>query len=808
MLKNFLISAFRNLLRNKFYTFLNILGLSIGLAAFIFILIYVRDEITYDKHNEKHERIYRIESDFTISNRHDLFAIVPVPMGPAFKLEFPEVEAFARLNEVGNALFRYGDKEYYENDFYFADSNIADVFTIKFLAGTPEKALSEPFTMVVTEKIAKKYFGDKNPVGEVIQTGSGRSYKVTAVIEDQPLNSHLRYEALLSVASLEEIVGRDNFNNMEPISFWNIGVYTFILLNENSDMKSITEKFPAFYEKYMKPIGDQINASFELRYTPLAKTHFTQGLGAELPTGNMAYVYIFTAVAFFILLLATINYMNMATARSANRAREVGMRKVVGAYRNQLVTQFLSESVIMAVIALVIALCIVFVLLPDFGQLTGKSPGFSPFTQPGVIGLVLLITLLVGIISGSYPSFYLSSFLPMTVLRGTVSKTGKKSGFLRRVLVVIQFFIAIIMIIGTIVVSSQLKFLRNTDLGFKKDNLVVMEMQDSTFRSKAETFKNELLQNQDIVSATNSTGVPGEINWIQVLRVEREDEMAEMALILAQTDYDYVQTMGMEIIRGRDFDRNMGTDKAEAVLINETGVKTLGWEDDPIGKKLQYGFDLEGDPGRTLKVIGVVKDFHFRSMHNKIEPIIFFLSDVPRFITTVRLKEGKEKEALAFIEEKWNSFGAGRPFDYRYLTQIFENQYEGEQKIGVIFNIATIITIFIALLGLLGLSSFITEQRTKEIGIRKILGASVPGILKLLYREFVLLILIAFAFAVPVAWWRLDIWLNDSFIYHTSLNWIYFLLAGLIAFVVGMATISFYIVRAATSNPVDAVKWE
>ncbi len=808
MFKNFIVSAFRNLLRNKFYTFLNILGLSIGLAAFIFILLYVRDEITYDRYNEKHERIYRIESDFTISNRHDLFAIVPVPMGPAFKLEFPEVEAFVRLNDVGNALFRYGEKEYYEEGFYFADSNIAQVFTLNFISGNPDKALTEPFTMVLSETIAKKYFGDKDPMGEVIQTGSGRSYKVTGIIEDLPTNSHLRYEALLSVTSLEEIVGRENFNSMEPLAFWNIGVYTYVLLNENADIQSIVDRFPAFYDKYMKPIGDQINGSFMMRYTPLAKTHFATGFGAELPTGNMAYIYIFTAVAFFILLLATINYMNMATARSANRAREVGMRKVVGAYRKQIITQFLSESLFMVVIALVIALCIVFILLPDFNQLSGKSLEFSVFTQPVIIGLILLITLLVGIISGSYPSFYLSSFMPMTVLRGTVSKAGKKSGLLRKILVVLQFFIAIVMIIGTVVVSSQLRYLRNTDLGFDKENIVVMAMQDSTFQSKAEAFKNELMQNSAIVSATNCTGVPGEINWIQVLRVEREDQMAEMAMILAQVDHEYIKTMGMEIIKGRDFDKNMRTDDTAAVIINETGAKTLGWEDDPIGKKIQYGFDLEGNPGRTLKVIGVVKDFHFRSLHNKIEPIIFFIRPEPRWLLAVRLKDGQQKEALSIIEEKWNSFGAGRPFDYDFVDKMLEEQYAGEQKIGIIFNIATVITIFIALLGLLGLSSFVAEQKTKEIGIRKILGASVPNILNLLYREFILLILIAFVIAVPVAWWRLDIWLNDSFIYHTSLNWTYFLFAGLIAFVVGMATISFYIVRAATSNPVDAVKWE
>lgn len=808
MFKNFLVSAFRNLLRNKFYAFLNILGLSVGLAAFIFILIYVRDEINYDKHNEKHDRIYRLESDFNISNRHDVFAIVPIPMGPAFKLEFPEVEAFTRLNPVGNALFRYGDKEYYEDDFYFADSNIAQVFTINFLQGLPDKCLNEPYQMVLTERIAKKYFGDKNPVGEMITTGSGRSYLVTAVIEDQPSNSHLKYGALLSTVTLAELYGRDNFNSMEPITFWNIGVFTFVLLNENSEMQAIVDKFPGFYEKYMKPIGDQINASFSLRYTPLAKTHFTQGLSSELPTGNMAYIYIFSAVAFFILLLASINYMNMATARSANRAREVGMRKVVGAYRKQIVVQFLSESVIMTITALIIALCIVFALLPDFNALAGKSMGFGIFTQPVVITLVLVITLLVGIISGSYPSFYLSSFMPITVLRGTISKAGKTSGLLRKILVVIQFFIAIIMIIGTIVVSSQLRFLRNTDLGFDKNNLVVLEMQDSTFRSKAETFKNELLASPDIVGATNSTGVPGQIDWIQVMRVEREEKKSEMALILAQVDYDFIKTMGIELVQGRDFDRTMGTDSTAAVLINETGVKTLGWQDDPIGKEIEYGFDLEGNPGRMMKVIGVMKDFHFRSLHNKIEPVIFFISPQPRYLMSVRLKEGREKEALAFIEDKWNSFGAGRPFDYTYIGQIMEDQYQGEQKIGVIFNIATIITIFIALLGLLGLSSFVTEQRTKEIGIRKILGASVPNILGLLYREFILLILIAFVLAVPVAWWRLDIWLNDSFIYHTSLNWAYFLLAGVMAFVVGIGTISFYIVRAATSNPVDAVKWE
>ncbi len=809
MFKNFIISAFRNMSRNKFYAFLNILGLSVGMAAFIFIFLYLKDEMTYDKYNEKYKRIVRIESDFSISNRHERFAIVPVPMGPAFKLEFPEVEEIVRLTDVGNVLIKYGDKENYEDGFYFCDSTVFDVFTHEFILGSPEKALTEPFSVVLTKKIADKYFGDKNPIGEMIQTGSGRSYKVTAVIENLPGNTHLKYDALLSATTLEELYGKKEFNNMEPLAFWNIGVYTYLLLNEKSTMRTIHEKFPAFYEKYMKSVGDQINASFSLLSTPLGETHFSSGLSAEQPTGNMAYVYIFTSVAVFILLLASINYMNMATARSANRAREVGMRKVVGAFRSQLISQFIGESFLMTLIALIIAVIIVSTLLPDFNQLSGKTMDLAMLLKPSVGLAILLITILVGLLSGSYPAFFLSKFRPVVVLKGSTARTGKQSGFMRRILVIFQFFIAIVMIIGTIVVSNQLNFLRKKDLGFKKDNLVVLEMQDSTFRSKAETMKQELLQDPNILGVSNATGIPGQINWIQVVRVEKEDAMVENALILAQVDYDYAKTIGLEIVKGRDFDKNMGTDKEEAVLINETCAKEMGWLDNPIGKKIQYGFELDSTvKGRMLKVIGVVKDFHFRSLHNKIEPVILFISPEPRYYMAVRINGDQRKEAMAFIEKKWNEFEAKRPFNYKMLDQMMDDMYQAEKKIGVIFRLATVLTIFIALLGLLGLSSFIAERRTKEIGIRKVLGATLGNVMKLLYKEFILLILIAFVIAVPVAWWRLDIWLNDSFVYHDMIRWTSFLLAGIMALIIGLVTISFHIIRAASSNPVDAIKYE
>lgn len=808
MFKNFIITALRNISRNKFYTVLNVLGLSVGIAAFIFILLFIRDETTYDEYNSLHERIVRIESDFTISNKHDRFAIVPFPMGPAFKLEFPEVENFVRITDVGNTLIRYKDKENYEEDFGFADSTLFEIFDFEFLLGTPEKALTEPFTIVLTDKIAGKYFGGANPIGEMITTGSGNSYKVTAVVKELPSNTHLKFDAYLSATSLQELIGAERFNSMEPLAFWNIGVYTFLLLHENASMETIAERFPAFYEKYMKPIGDQINASFDLRYTMLEDTHFTTGLGAEQPTGNMAYVKIFRAVAAFLLLLAVINYMNMATARSANRAREVGMRKVVGAERRQLIWQFLSESLLMALFALVIAFILVILLLPDFNTLSGKVIGTDRLFTPLILFIVIIVAILAGLVSGSYPAFYLSGFQPIYVLKGRSGQTGKRSGVLRRVLVVIQFFIAISMIIGTLVVSDQLRFLRNKDLGFRRDNMVILEMQDSTFRSKAETFKQELLQSPAIEGVSNSTGIPGEINWIQVMRVERAIEMADHALILAQVDYDFLDVYDMEIVRGRNFDRDMGTDKERAIIINEAGAKELGWEEDPIGKKIQYGFDLEGDSGRVMKVIGVVRDFHYRSLHNKVEPVVLFISDVPRFLMTVRVKDGKLTDALAAIEEKWNAFDAGRPFEYTMLTEVMDEMYEAEKKLSLLFRIATALTILIALLGLLGLSSFIAEQRTKEIGIRKVVGASFGNITTLLSREFLLLILTGFILAIPLAWWQLDQWLKDSFVYFSRIHWLTFLWAGLMAFAIGIITISYHVVRAARSNPVDAIKYE
>jgi len=808
MFKNYFRSLYRNIINNKFYTAINIIGLAIGIATALLILLYIQDELSYDKHYEKHKRIYRIESDITINNKHQQYAIAPFPLGPALKNEFPEIEESVRIDQIGNILFRYEEKEYYEDSFFLADSTVFNVFSHKFLLGSPKKSLTEPYSIVLTESIALKYFDEKNPLNKIITSGAGINYKITGVIEDLPTNAHLKYDALISSTTIENELGGLDFSEMKPSRFWRIGAFTYILLKENTSIEAIHDKFHVFYEKYMKDLGDQYNLNFNLMTTPLADTHFRQGLGGERPSGNMAYILIFSAVAVFILLLAVINYMNMATARSAGRAKEIGVRKVMGAHRNLLMQQFIGDSVILSVVAMFIALLVVALVIPEFNNFAGKSLSLSLRENTIIFIELIVMTVLVGIVSGSYPAFYLSSFQPVRVLKGSVSSTGKKAGMLRKVLVVIQFFIAIFMIIGAIVISSQIQYLKNKYLGFNKEGLVFMEVQDTTFRSKVDAFKNELLSNLYIQSVTNSTGIPGRINWIETMRIEQEGKMEEQAILSAAIDYDYVDVMGLEIIKGRNFDKTMGTDALESVIINETAAAEFNWENNPIGKKIHYGFEQDKSGGRMLKVIGVVQDFHFKSLHNQIEPVILFIGERPGYLLTCRIGEANSQETLAFIEEKWNEFNAKRPFNYKFLDNSMDEMYGAEESICTLIKIATLLTIFIALLGLLGLSSFTAEQKMKEVGLRKILGASTGNILYILSKEFALLIFIAFILAIPLSWWRLNIWLENSFIYHQELKWSYFLLAGLLAFIFGMATISFYIVRAASRNPIDAIKYE
>jgi putative ABC transport system permease protein len=806
MIRNYIKSALRNIAKNRFYSILNILGLSVGLTAFIFLYLHIRDEMSYDAYHENAARIHRIESNFTIAGKNEMFAIVPVPMGPALKLEYPEVEAFVRIFGAGNTLFRNEQKESYEEDFYFTDSTFFSVFTHKLIMGDPGRCLVEPLSIVLTEKIARKYFGDENPMGKILESGTGRKYKVTGVMEDVPANSHLLFDALISGTTLAAEAGEEEFNSMEPNRFWNIGVYTYLLLNEHSEMQAIHDKFPQFYDKYMRAVGDQINASYELMSTPLTEQHFSDHVSSDQPKGNRAFIYIFIAVALFILLIAAINYMNMATARSARRAREVGIRKVAGAQKGQLVGQFLGESLLLSYISLALAALLVYLFLPEFNLLSGKNITADIFLDPVFIIGIFLVATVIGIISGSYPAFYLSSFNPVTVVKGTVVKTGG-SGILRKILVVFQFFIATSMIIGAIIVSQQLNFLKNKDLGFEMDNMMVLELQDTAFRAKAGMFREELLRNPDIEGVTNSIGVPGANTWIQVVRMEKDSGWIDESSIITIVDYHYTDVYGINIMEGRFFDEKMGTDDSAAVVVNEALVKAYGWEDHPIGKMIAWGFDLEGNEGRKMKVIGVIEDYHYKSLHNRVQPQMMFPAEFNKYHLSIRLSGNNLQETIGFIEEKWNDFGANRPFNYRFLENTWDDMYTAEKNLGIIFSIATVLTIFIALLGLLGLSSFIAEQRTKEIGIRKVLGASMGNIVNLLYKEFAILIGIAFILSIPVAWYVLSLWL-ENFAFHIRLGVFAFILGGVLSLAVGMLSISFHIFRAASSNPVDAITYE
>jgi len=803
MFKSYFRSLFRNILRNKFYTLLNVLGLTIGMFTALLILLYVQDELSYDKHHKNHKRIYRIESEFIANNNQDLYAVAPIPIGPALKLEIPEIEKVVRLDRVSQEVFITGEREYIEDNFYMADSTVFEVFSHEFIAGNPKNCLSAPNSIILTQSVAEKYFLDEDPMGKLLSIKNGKSFQVTAIIKAIKGNSHLKFDALISISSEVE-----KYNITKASRFWRVGVFTFILVNENSTIDDVLDKWPAFYSKYMEDLGTRYNVSYSIMATSLAETHFREGLASELPSGNRSYILIFSAIAFFILLIASINYMNMATARSANRAKEVGIRKVLGAQRRLLIQQFLSESTFLSIVALIIAFIAVWIVLPDFNDFAGKSISLS-FGKNGLVFLeMIFLCIFIGIISGSYPAFYLSAFDPSAVLKGAVSKSGTKSLLLRRVLIVVQFFIAVFMIISSLVISGQLNFIRQKNLGFEKENLVVLKVQDDNFYDNIPAFVEELRSNPNILSVTNATGIPGNMNWTQTMYIEQEDEMKFEPILLAQTDFDYLKTFNFELLTGRDFNRDMGTDKREAVIINEAAAYNYGWIKDPIGKKIEFGRQQDGSGARPMKVIGVVKDYHFKSLHNTIEPVVLFIADYPDYFICCRINEKNKKEALAFIEQKWIEFGNSFPFKYNYLEDEMDEMYVVEDKIAAIINITTLLTIFIALLGLLGLSSFIAEQKTKEIGIRKIHGASIGSILYLLYKDFFVLFIIAFVVAIPIAWWRLGIWLESSFVYFQALSWSIFLVAGLLSLTIGILTISFYIIKAASGKPIDAVKYE
>ncbi len=810
MFKYFIKTTLRNLVKDKYYSAINILGLAVGLTVTILILLFIYDELTYDRHHELHERVYRLESDFVLDNKYHKFAATQIPLGPTLMDEYPEIVNYARCAPVGTLYFRDEDREFQEDSIWYADSTIFDLFTYPFVYGDKSTALTRPNTIVITESFARKRFGEGNPVGRILTDINNNAFEVTGVIGNLPSNSHLKFNGLISAATLAERIGVERFNDRSAGSFWNIGIYSYVLLAENSDFQSVLDKFPEFYDKYMREIGEAIKGSFSLMGTPLANIHLNpMNLEYDLPKGNRSYVYIFIFAALFILIIASINYMSMATARSSRRSKEVGMRKVVGSTRRMLIRQFLGESVFIAILSFLIAMVLVHLLLPLFNDLTGKSLSLGILEMKEIYLAGLGIALLVGLLSGIYPAFYLSSFNPVLVLKGLFAG-GRGGESFRKVLVLVQFTISVIMVIGTMVISGQLKFMKNTDLGFNKDNVIVMTARDTTLRKSYPSFREELLSHPDIIGMSQSTSNPGRNVGIIVQRIEGENgEMIDKGVNLYGVDYDYTDMMGIEILQGRGYDRNMGTDISKAFIINEAAAREFGWGEDAIGKRWHFGIQLDGPPNRDGEVVGVFKDFHFASLHNKIEPIVLILQDNPRNMPLFNIRtSGNNTEAvLEFIDRKRSEFGDHYPFDYDFLTDNLDEYYREEIVIGKIFRYFTLLTIFIAALGLLGLSAFMAQQRTQEIGIRKVMGSSANGVVLLFMKEFSKWIIIANLIAWPVAWYGMHRWLQD-FQYRIDITVWLFAIALLLSLGVALLTVAWQSVRAARINPAESLKYE
>ncbi len=807
MLRSYITIALRNLLKYKFYSILNLTGLAVGIACCILIMLFVQDELGYDKFNKKADRIYRMYGEFKLGENEYRGASVGAPVAKNLIADYPEVEDAFRFRSTGTWFIKYGDKVVKETEMIFADSNMFNFFDIPLLKGNPKTALAKPNALVISLETAEKIFGDEDPVGKTVILDNEFDYEITGVFDKVPNNSHFKFNIFGSLTSLEQS-RRD---------FWmSLNFQTYILLKQGADYKQLEAKFPDMVEKYIGPELEQFlgksltqlseegnKAGFFLQ--PLLDIHLHSDLQSELGVNSdIKYVYLFTSIAFFILLIACINFMNLSTARSANRAKEVGLRKVVGSQRSQLVWQFLTESMILSLTALALAIGLIYLSLPYFNALSGKKILLSFADNLPLLLTMLGITLFIGLLAGSYPALFISAIRPVEVLKGKL-KMGVKSGLLRSSLVVFQFAASIIMIIGTIVVYNQLQFVQNKKLGYDKEQVLVV--QDAfILGDKIQTFKEELLQNNEIVNASVSGFLPTPSNRnVNVVFPEGQPSDDNSTPVGTWgVDMDYIKTMGMEIVKGRDFNKEFIADSNTAI-VNETLAKQFGWID-PIGKNISKYEGIDPVEIGTYRVIGVVKDFHFESLRNAIGPLVFFIENSTGAVS-FRFKTDNVASVINLIRNKWDEFAPGQPFDYTFIDDEFAEMYNEEQKLGEIFRTFAILAIFVGSLGLFGLSAFTAEQRTKEIGVRKVLGASVSGIVVLLSKEFAKLILISFVIAVPIAYYYMNSWLQD-FAYRTDIGLITLAFAGITAFVIALLTVSYHAIKIAITNPVKSLRYE
>lgn len=809
MLTNFLRIAWRNILKRKTFSFINIFGLAIGLSSFLMIAMYVIDELSYDRFHEKADRIYRINANVVFGGSELNLAVSSDPMGATLKKDYPEVEQFARIyNSNGSKQVRKGTDYINENDVAHADSTFFEIFTFPAIEGNTANALNEPNTVVISEKASLKYFGRTNTVGETIlvNEGADKAYKVTAVIKDMPKNSHFHFDFLFSMDNVDYDFGGYLSHNF----------HTYLLLKPGTDPESFSRHFPEYINRYVLPQASQLmdiksmdeftKAGNRLDYSlmSLKDIHLKSERFPELsPPGNIRYVYIFGSVAIFILLLACVNFINLSTANSGSRAREIGIRKVLGSEKVALVNQFLSESVLTSSLATILALLIVWGCIGFFNDVSGKNLSILDLFSPLPLAAILFLSILVGLIAGIYPAFFIAAFQPIAALKGKLRLSSHKSYF-RNGLVIFQFATAMVLMIATTVVFKQISFIRTRNLGFKKEQVLLL---DNTY-----VLGNNFKAFENAVAGLRGVKMVSQAGYLPVSNSARSDNTFSRETVMTSAnsfnmqswnvDYEYIETLGMEIVQGRNFSKEFGTDSS-AIIINETCAGMLGGN--PIGKKL-YTSSNARDLDVSYTVIGVVKNFHFESLRQSISPLCMRLGNA-NWTMALKVETNDIEGLVSKIEASFKSFASGKPFSYRFLDESFDEMYRNELRIGKLALVFAILAIFIACLGLFGLATYMAQQRIKEIGIRKILGAGTFNLVQMLSADFVKLVFWASLVAFPLAGYFMYQWLQD-FAYRTSLQWWVFALAAFAGLSIALLTVCFQAVKAAIANPVNSLRTE
>ncbi len=776
MFKNYFKIAIRNFLRHRGYTFINVTGLAIGIACCILIMLWVQDELSYDRFHENADDLYVA----TFSNGSK---VTPTALSDYLKTEYPEIIYTSRFSGQGRNLLKFKETDIYQEDGIMVDPDFLKMFTLPFIKGDLETALDDPHSILLSEQVALKLFAESDPIGQTLTYNTSLDLKVTGVFEDYPSNSHISFQYILPTALA--MAYNKNYNT------WDVNnLRTYVQLRENTPVESVDAKITDVVEKHRH----QDKRALSLQ--PITRVHLNPFNNSG---GTILYVYLFSTMAFFILLIASINFINLTTAKSSNRAREVGIRKTVGACRSHIIRQFFGESLFLTLIASGLAMGLVFLFLPMFNNLTGKTFTRELLIQQAVVLGILGIIFLTVILAGSYPSLFLSRFQPVKVLKGR-RLTGTKGSLFRKVLVVLQFSLSIFLILGTLMIFRQVHYLRAHDVGYNRENIVYFGI-GTRFRNNYDTIKTELLANSNILNVTLTDIAPyrwqsnagvGDVEW-------EGKTNQQVKMVMTSVDYDYLDTFALKMSQGRFFSREFSTDASDAYVVNQAAVRAMEM-DDPIGKELKV-WDL------SKRVIGVVQDYHFESLHNEIIPMAMRIDPNWHNQACVRISPYRIPDTLAFLESKWKEIYPEYPFEYRFLDETIQSQYRAEQAIGKIVTVFTILALFISCLGIFGLSSYTAEQRTKEIGIRKVLGATVSSIVKHISKEFIVLVVIANVIIWPLAYFALNRWLQ-TFAYRISIGWWTFVLTGFAVLMVSLLTVSWQIIRAATANPVDSLRYE